>query len=164
MLCILHWSLCVYREFRSIWLALEAVAFIPTSRQTKMGENSIQSLWLALVASIPELFMYVLFLNYLKQKYKCCGIFPPPQKWWRHRSQFVPFHSHSACWDFHGMAPMVAPPEHHQVPGALFVRLCDLRLACDHRQHPTGGWNQLAGQDHVHHWAWVQSPACVVVL
>ena len=49
------------------------------------------------------------------------------------------------------MAPMVAPPEHHQVPGALFVRLCDLRLACDHRQHPTGGWNQLAGQDHVHH-------------
>lgn len=57
MLCILHWSLCVYREFRSIWLALEAVAFIPTSRQTKMGENSIQSLSL-----VRFLFVFVTFV------------------------------------------------------------------------------------------------------
>eukprot|EP00435_Cladocopium_sp_Y103_P054786 s468_g18.t1 len=57
MLCILHWSLCVYREFRSIWLALEAVAFIPKSRQTRMGDNSIQSLSL-----LRFLFVFVTFV------------------------------------------------------------------------------------------------------
>ena len=43
MLCILHWSLCVYKEFRSIWLALEAVVVIPKSSHTSM-DDSIQSL------------------------------------------------------------------------------------------------------------------------
>ena len=42
MLCILHWSLCVYREFRSIWLTLEAVVVIPKSSHTR--DDSIQSL------------------------------------------------------------------------------------------------------------------------
>eukprot|EP00435_Cladocopium_sp_Y103_P073536 s29_g44.t1 len=43
-LCILHWSLCVYKEFRSVWLALEAVIMIPRASQSTIIENRIASL------------------------------------------------------------------------------------------------------------------------
>ncbi|CAK9019588.1 unnamed protein product [Durusdinium trenchii] len=47
MLCILHWGLCVYKEFRSIWSTLEAVATIPRSSRTTKSEHYIHSLSLA---------------------------------------------------------------------------------------------------------------------
>lgn len=44
LLCILHWSSCVYKEFRSIWLAFEAVLGIPRASSTIIAENRIDSL------------------------------------------------------------------------------------------------------------------------
>jgi len=44
LLCILHWSSCVYKEFRSIWLAFEAVLGIPRASNTIIAENRIDSL------------------------------------------------------------------------------------------------------------------------
>lgn len=44
LLCILHWSSCVYKEFRSIWLAFEAVLGIPRASNTVIAENRIVSL------------------------------------------------------------------------------------------------------------------------
>jgi len=43
-LCILHWSLCVYKEFRSVWLALEAVIMTPRASRSTIIENRLASL------------------------------------------------------------------------------------------------------------------------
>ena len=43
-ICILHWGLCVYKEFRSVWLALEAVLTIPRASQSTIIENRLASL------------------------------------------------------------------------------------------------------------------------
>ncbi|CAE7289940.1 VPS11 [Symbiodinium natans] len=44
LLCILHWSLCVYKEFRSVWLAFEAVLAIPRASRSITSQNRITSL------------------------------------------------------------------------------------------------------------------------
>ena len=36
MLCILLWSLCVYKEFRNILLSVEALSSIPLSDATRL--------------------------------------------------------------------------------------------------------------------------------
>ena len=43
-LCILHWSLCVCKEFRSVWLALEAVIMTPRASRSTIIENRLASL------------------------------------------------------------------------------------------------------------------------
>ena len=44
MLCILLWGLCVYKEYRSIWLGLEAVWRIPRSKRTVFRHNVFHSI------------------------------------------------------------------------------------------------------------------------
>jgi len=44
MLCILLWGLCVYKEYRSIWLGLEAVWRIPRSKRTVFRDNVFHSI------------------------------------------------------------------------------------------------------------------------
>lgn len=44
MLCILLWSLCVYKEYRSIWLGLEVVWRIPRSKSTVFRDNTFHSI------------------------------------------------------------------------------------------------------------------------
>ncbi|CAE7326383.1 unnamed protein product [Symbiodinium sp. CCMP2592] len=44
MLCILLWSLCVYKEFRKIWHALEAAASLPKASATDFRGNRIHCL------------------------------------------------------------------------------------------------------------------------
>jgi len=44
MLCILLWSLCVYKEFRKIWHALEAATTIPKASATDFRDNTIHCL------------------------------------------------------------------------------------------------------------------------
>ena len=44
MLCILLWSLCVYKEYRSIWLGLEVVWRIPRSKRTDFRDNTFHSI------------------------------------------------------------------------------------------------------------------------
>lgn len=91
LLCILLWTLCVYKEVRSIWLALEAVWQLPRSEHTVVHENAILSLskkrfmallftyitrfviawvlliagvqWLARTTSITELMLNAVALN-----------------------------------------------------------------------------------------------------
>eukprot|EP00435_Cladocopium_sp_Y103_P072928 s29_g41.t2 len=43
-ICILHWGLCVYKEFRSVWLALEAVIMIPRAPRSTFIEDRLASL------------------------------------------------------------------------------------------------------------------------
>ncbi|CAJ1387821.1 unnamed protein product [Effrenium voratum] len=44
MLCILFWSLCVYKEYRNIWLGLEVVWQIPRSDQSIFRDNTLRSI------------------------------------------------------------------------------------------------------------------------
>ncbi|CAK9040758.1 unnamed protein product [Durusdinium trenchii] len=44
MLCILLWALCVYKEFRNIWLTLECLFHLPRTCRTKLRNNILQSL------------------------------------------------------------------------------------------------------------------------
>lgn len=44
MLCILLWSLCVYKEYRSIWLTSEAVWRIPRSKCTLFRDNEFHTI------------------------------------------------------------------------------------------------------------------------
>ena len=44
MLCILLWSFCVYKEYRSIWLMLEAVSQIPKAKRTDFRDNSFRAM------------------------------------------------------------------------------------------------------------------------
>lgn len=44
MLCILLWALCVYKEYRSVWLALEAIWQIPRSWSTDFRHNRFYSI------------------------------------------------------------------------------------------------------------------------
>ena len=41
---ILFWSLCVYKEYRNIWLGLEAVWQIPRSDQSIFRDNTLCSI------------------------------------------------------------------------------------------------------------------------
>ncbi len=43
-LCILLWSLCIYKEFRHIILSVEAIWSIPRARVTEYRDNTIYSL------------------------------------------------------------------------------------------------------------------------
>ncbi|CAJ1384007.1 unnamed protein product [Effrenium voratum] len=44
MLCMLFWSLCVYKEYRNIWLGLEVVLRIPRSDQSIFRDNTLRSI------------------------------------------------------------------------------------------------------------------------
>ncbi|CAE7194374.1 NLRC3 [Symbiodinium natans] len=91
MLCILLWSLCVYKEFRHIWLAVAGAVNIPRSRRTNFTEGTFHQiswgrfcvflatnftrvavasvllvagiLWLARTTSISELMLNAVALN-----------------------------------------------------------------------------------------------------
>eukprot|EP00439_Symbiodinium_sp_Y106_P018663 s797_g2.t1 len=91
MLCILLWSLCVYKELRKIWHAMEAAATLPKARVTDFRDNTIHCLsysrafallityiiraglafvllvagilWLARTTSIEELMLNAVALN-----------------------------------------------------------------------------------------------------
>ncbi|CAK9067330.1 Vacuolar protein sorting-associated protein 11-like [Durusdinium trenchii] len=91
MLCILLWALCVYKEYRSVWLALEAIWQIPRSWSTDFRHNRFYSIskgrlklvlftllarvliaslllgagirWLAQTTSITELMLNAVALN-----------------------------------------------------------------------------------------------------
>ncbi|CAE7187798.1 unnamed protein product, partial [Symbiodinium necroappetens] len=91
MLCILLWALCVYKEYRRIFLELEAAIGIPKSRRTVFRQNAFVSiswgrflmllvtslaraliasvllvagiLWLARTTSIQELMLNAVALN-----------------------------------------------------------------------------------------------------
>lgn len=68
MLCILLWSLCVYKEYRSIWLGLEVVWRIPRSKSTVFRDNTFHSIckgirWLAGTTSITDLMLNAVALN-----------------------------------------------------------------------------------------------------
>ncbi|CAE7525601.1 unnamed protein product [Symbiodinium pilosum] len=91
MLCILLWSLCVYKEFRKIWHALEAATHIAKASETDFRDNTIFTLswgralallityiirlgiasvllvagilWLARTTSIEELMLNAVALN-----------------------------------------------------------------------------------------------------
>ncbi|CAK9112678.1 unnamed protein product [Durusdinium trenchii] len=91
MLCILLWSLCVYKEYRSIWLTSEAVWRIPRSKCTLFRDNEFHTIstgrlkillftyvaraaiaslllgagirWLAQTTSISELMLNAVSLN-----------------------------------------------------------------------------------------------------
>lgn len=58
MLCILLWSLCVYKEYRSIWLGLEVVWRIPRSTSgTVFRDNTFHSICIGRLKMI--LFTYL---------------------------------------------------------------------------------------------------------
>eukprot|EP00439_Symbiodinium_sp_Y106_P080527 s516_g19.t1 len=91
MLCIVLWTLCIYKEFRRIWVQLEAAAGIPKAHATSFGENAFEAiswgrfclllltyacrtviasvllvagiLWLARTTSISELMLNAVALN-----------------------------------------------------------------------------------------------------
>jgi len=91
VLCILLWSLCVYKEIRRVWLSLEATLQIPKARRTVLKNHMITSiswgrysvllvtylarasiasvllvagiLWLARTTSIEELMLNAVALN-----------------------------------------------------------------------------------------------------
>ncbi|CAE7262317.1 NLRC3 [Symbiodinium pilosum] len=91
MLCILLWSLCVYKEFRNIWLALAGAVNLPKSRHTVFTEGNFEQIswgrlsvflatnftrvavasvllvagimWLARTTSISELMLNAVALN-----------------------------------------------------------------------------------------------------
>ncbi|CAE7790008.1 unnamed protein product [Symbiodinium sp. CCMP2456] len=91
MLCIIQWSLCVYKELRRIWLQFEATCSVAKSRRTAFLDNSFGSiswfrfcmllttyllrvgiasvllgggvLWLARTTSIEELMLNAVALN-----------------------------------------------------------------------------------------------------
>ncbi|CAE7375495.1 unnamed protein product [Symbiodinium sp. CCMP2592] len=91
MLCIIQWSLCVYKELRRIWLQFEATCSVAKSRRTAFLDNSLGSiswfrfgmllttyilrvgiasvllgggvLWLARTTSIEELMLNAVALN-----------------------------------------------------------------------------------------------------
>ncbi|CAE7572710.1 hypothetical protein AK812_SmicGene25178 [Symbiodinium microadriaticum] len=91
LLCILLWSFCVYKEFRSIFFSVEAVWRLPRSMRTEYRDNSLHSLskgrfhlvlvsfmiriviatvlllagisWLARTTSITELMLNAVALN-----------------------------------------------------------------------------------------------------
>ncbi|CAE7298639.1 unnamed protein product [Symbiodinium necroappetens] len=91
MLCIVLWTLCIYKEFRRIWVQLEAAAGIPKAFATSFGENTFDTmswgrfclllltyacrtviasvllvagiLWLARTTSISELMLNAVALN-----------------------------------------------------------------------------------------------------
>ncbi|CAE7861779.1 hcf136, partial [Symbiodinium microadriaticum] len=91
VLCILLWSLCVYKEIRRVWLSLEATLQIPKARRTVLKNQKITSiscgryamllvtylarasiasvllvagiLWLARTTSIEELMLNAVALN-----------------------------------------------------------------------------------------------------
>ncbi|CAE7655236.1 unnamed protein product [Symbiodinium sp. CCMP2456] len=91
MLCILLWSLCVYKELRKIWHSMEAAATLPKARVTDFRDNTIHCLsysrafalmityliraglasvllvagilWLARTTSIEELMLNAVALN-----------------------------------------------------------------------------------------------------
>ncbi|CAE7207514.1 unnamed protein product, partial [Symbiodinium microadriaticum] len=91
MLCIVLWTLCILKEFRRIWVQLEAAARIPKALATSFGENTFEAmswgrfclllltyacrtviasvllvagiLWLARTTSISELMLNAVALN-----------------------------------------------------------------------------------------------------
>ncbi|CAJ1359734.1 unnamed protein product [Effrenium voratum] len=91
MLCILLWSLCVYKELRNVWHTLEALLQIPRTKQSIFRENMLHGLskgrlkmllftllvrtliacvllvsgiqWLAKTTSITELMLNAVALN-----------------------------------------------------------------------------------------------------
>eukprot|EP00439_Symbiodinium_sp_Y106_P026093 s1473_g3.t1 len=91
MLCILLWSLCVFKEFRHIWLAVAGAVNLPKSRHTVFTEGTFEQiswgrfvvflatnfariavasvllvagiLWLARTTSISELMLNAVALN-----------------------------------------------------------------------------------------------------
>ncbi|CAE6955641.1 unnamed protein product [Symbiodinium sp. CCMP2456] len=91
MLCIVLWTLCILKEFRRIWVQLEAAAGIPKALATSFGENTFEAmswgrfclllltyacrtviatvllvagiLWLARTTSISELMLNAVALN-----------------------------------------------------------------------------------------------------
>ncbi|CAK9042130.1 unnamed protein product, partial [Durusdinium trenchii] len=44
VLCILLWNLCIFKEYRSIWHALQGMYFVPKASSTTFGDGALQTM------------------------------------------------------------------------------------------------------------------------
>ena len=112
-LCILHWSLCVYKEFRSVWLALEAVIMTPRASRSTIIENRLASLSTPRLVIVLMSFvlriaiasiMLVAGVNWLGRTTSITVTRPNSAQWWL-QSCVIMAHAglcHWACSTFDG--------------------------------------------------------------